>query len=233
MKTIITILLITLTNNSYASFNRFWVGHKKKDVATSTFLNGLNKTFFKDTVNVGKGRGLISYQPYITQMKSNIPDELALVVYESEEKYKAIRSTPEGQKYSDLHWDFFEKETSKSTVTKPFTGELSEGSAYELNPAYNGWQSAITTVVIYSRSSDTDLVGLAKSFGELKNDSSIENSLLLITKEWIIEYRLQKSDKSKFTKLPLKVIEMTKLQSNSLDSLKNTVGFGEGVNFKF
>lgn len=233
MKATIAIFLFLLVNNSHASFNRFWVGSKKKDVTTPAFLNGLNKIFFKDTINVGKGRGLLSYQPYITEMKNNVPDELALVIYESEEKYKAIRSTPEGQKYSDLHWGFFDKESSKSTVSQPFTGELHEGYSYELNPVFKEWQTTNTTVVIYSRVTDTDLIGLAKKFGELKNNVSIENSLLLITKEWIIEYRMQKNDKSKFTKLPLRVIEMTHLQSHSIDSLKDSIGFGEGVNFKF
>lgn len=233
MKTIITILLFALATNTYASFNRFWVGQKKKDVSTPVFLNGLNKIFFKNTINVAQGRGLLSYQPYIAQMKSNVPDELALVVYESEEKYKAIRSTPEGENYSALHWDFFEKETSKSTVSSPFKGELVEGSAYELKSSFKDWQTVSTIVVIYSRAADLDLASLAKAFEGLKGNGEIENSLLLITKEWIIEYRMMKNSKSKFVKLPLKVLEMNLLQSASLDTLKRSVGFGEGVNFKF
>lgn len=232
MKTTLALLFILHTNITYASFNRFWVGYKKDSVTTVDFLNGLNSTFFKETINLSKDRGLVSYQPYVTQMKYNVPDELALVIYESEEQYKSIRSTPEGQKYSDLHWDYFAKENSKSTVTKIFTKDLVEGFAYELHPNFKDWQSSTTYVAIYKIPSSKSLSQLSAHFLKLNNDTNIGNSYLLIMKDWIIEYRLQKDGLKNYSPLPLEIIELKQLQSHSLETVK-TVGFGEGVNFKF
>lgn len=231
MKAIILISSILITTASNASFNRVWVGHKKRDVTTTYFLNGLNKTFFKDTISVGKGRGLISYQPYVTQMNSNVPDELALVIYKSKEKYRQIRSTPEGERYSALHWDYFEKDISKSTVSVPFEGKLVEGQAVELRPTFQNWQQGFTHVAIYAAPSD--LQHLASAFEKLKKNSDVNNAILLVTPKWIIEYRSLKTKSAKYIKLPLKLLETHQLTNSSLESLKESVGFGEGVNFNF
>lgn len=235
MKSVFFLLffIITTTSNSYASFNRLWVGFKKKEVTTASFLNGLNKTFFKDTIEVGKGRGLISYQPYVTNMNSDIPDELALVIYESEEKYRQIRATPEGEKYSALHWDYFEKDISKSTVAQPFTGTLVEGQASELNSSFVDWQKGFTYVAIYSRDQRTNIAELTQAFNRLKENKDINNSILLITSKWIIEYRSLKKSTSIYEKMPLKILEQRLLSNESLSSMKEAVGFGQGLNFQF
>lgn len=232
MKTMLILAILLVSGNSHASFNRFWVGDKKKEVKTADFLNGLNKTFFKDTIVVGSGRGLLSYQPYVTSMDNDVPDELALVSYESEEKYKAIRSTPEGERYSALHWDYFQKDTSKSTVTEAFKGDLEEGKAYELNSAFTQWQKGYTTVVIYAHTPDMDLKNLAREFSDLKLKKEINNSALLITKKWIFEYRSVKSFNTPFKKLPLKIRELKVLPSSELRQ-DLSVGFREGINFRF
>jgi hypothetical protein len=232
MKLIIIILFSLMASSSYASFNRLWIGFKKKDVETALFLNGLNKTFFKDTIEVGKGRGLISYQPYVTNMNDGIPDELALVIYESEEKYRQIRSTPAGERYSALHWDFFEKEISKSTVSKPFSGVLEDGQAYELIPQFANWQKGFTHVAIYSRSTLAN-DNLILAFENLRQDNEVNNSIILVTTKWIIEYRSLKKISSTYRKLPLKLLEHKQLSNEKLNSHTSTVGFGQGINFNF
>lgn len=231
---IIKILIINLiVIQSHASHIRFWVGFKKKDVTTEFFLNGLNKIFFGETIQVGQGKGLISYQPYITQMNKDIPDELALVVYENEEKYRQIRATPEGQQYGIRHWDYFEKEKSKSTVAQNFEGKLEQGSAYELNPQFVDWQKGNTHVAIYSVATDFDSSQLAKAFEKLKINNAVQNAVLLVTTKWVIEYRSMKNLDSAYEKLPLTLVELKTLPKKSLTTLKDAVGFEQGVNFQF
>jgi hypothetical protein len=183
--------------------------------------------------NVGKGRGLKSYQPYVTQMKKNVPDELALVIYESEERYREIRSTPEGERYSALHWDYFEKEISKSTVSIPFTGKLTQGQAVELIPDFQNWQQGFTHVAIYVAPSVDKLQYLASTFEKLKRSSDVNNAILLVTHKWVIEFRSLKRKSTRYIELPLKLLETNQLTNSSLESLKESVGFGEGVNFNF
>ncbi len=231
MKTIIISALLALNSiTAEASFNRLWVGMKKKDVTAAQFLNGLNQTFFRDTIVVGKGRGLLSYQPYITRMEAHVPDELALVVYESEEKYRTIRSTPEGERYSAAHWNFFEKDVSKSTVSVQFAGVLTIGAAYELKPDYN-WEEGNTLVTIYETGNNPDLKKLASLFGNRINEPGIKNSILLVTEKWLIEYASFGKESVAFKDLGKK-LERAFLPQKKLQDLKGPVGSGEGVNFQ-
>lgn len=230
MKTLILSAFMIFSMTAEASFNRLWVGMKKKDVTAAQFLNGLNQTFFRDTIVVGQGRGLLSYQPYITKMEAHVPDELALVVYESEEKYRAIRSTPEGERYSTAHWDFFEKDTSKSTVSVPFAGELAMGSAYELYPDYN-WMRGKTIVSIYETEKNLDLKKLAEKFADRKKEPGVKNSILLVTEKWLIEYTSFGATNLRFKNLAHK-LERSELPLKKLQELNGLVGPGQGVNFQ-
>ncbi len=228
---LLTIIFAAYSGISEAKFNRVWVGFKKKEITAAHFLNGLNATFFRDTINVGKGRGLESYQPYITNMSNGLPDELALVVYESEEKYRAIRSTPEGERYSAAHWDFFVKEESKSTVSVPFTGTLTVNGAFELKPEAGSWQDGETIVLIY-RNKNEALSALATKFAGRKNEAGVRNSILLINDSVLIEYvSLTKAD-VKIRSLG-EIIERKHLPRKQLSEIKIPVGLSEGVNFRF
>ncbi len=233
MKKIIVIALIISTTTSYASYGRLWVGHKKKDISAATFLNGLNQIFFRDTIEVGKGRGLTSYQPYITKMDNDVPDELALVIYESEAKYRQIRSTPEGERYSALHWKYFEKDISKSTVSIPFEGKMVEGQALELRPDFQNWQQGYTHVAIYESPAVDKLEHLAVYIQNLRKNKDVYNSIILVTHKWVIEYRSLKARNAIYSKLPLKILEQHQLIHSTLGSLEKSVGLGEGVNFNF
>ncbi|WP_413290919.1 hypothetical protein [Bdellovibrio sp. HCB337] len=229
MKSLIFISLLLASSSALASHNRFWIGYKKESLATDKFLNGLN-VFFKETVTLGAGKGLVSYQPYITQMKGDTPDEIALVTYENEEKYKAIRGTPEGKQYGERHWDFFEKEKSKSTVPTLFAGTLSNNGAYELSSDFSEWQGNVTYVVLY-KNQTSDLATLAQEFESLKKSKDLNNSIILITDKFVYEYRSMKK-KSKITPLALPVVEMKRLPGFEIGNFPVT-GFGEGINFRF
>lgn len=232
MKFFILFSLVLFPLVSEASFNRLWVGFKKSEVTTTAFLNGLNQSFFKETIEVGGGKGLLAYQPFVTSMAHDLPDEIALVTYASEEAYKAIRSTPAGAAYGERHWDYFDKTTSKSTVSVPYQGELVEASAYELYPSFVDWSKWTTVVTIYQRTSKTDLKQIAGSWESLRKASHVLDSVIFIGKNSIIEYRSVKKATLNENKLPLKVLESRVLASHTLET-KPTVGFSDGINFLF
>lgn len=182
---------------------------KRKDSGTSAFLNCVNSS----------------------RKSSDLPDEIALVIYESEEKYRAIRNTPEGEKYSAAHWDFFEKDLSKSSVTVPFEGKFEMNGAYELHPSADTWQKGHTIVSIYELSTK-DLGTLARKFKERKKVKGIRNAIVLISGELVIEYVSVKNLGLKPEPLG-KILERHLLPSTRLENLRKPVGSEEGVNFLF
>ncbi|MFA6238011.1 MAG: hypothetical protein WC635_11825 [Bacteriovorax sp.] len=233
MKILITIFFILAASSTRASHNQLWVGFKKKDVSTVKFINGLNNSFFKETIGIGKGKGLLAYQPYITNMNGEVPDGVVLITYENEERYNAIKSSPEGERYGKSHWDYFDKETSIRIAAQLYQGALTEDAAFELAPAFHDWQKGTTHVAIYARNPDFEFIKTAEAFNDLKKRKEVNNSVLLITKKWIIEYRSLKKKHSKFISLPLKLLELKRLPSSSLENMKEPVGFADGINVLF
>jgi hypothetical protein len=225
------VVFLALPTFAEASFIRFWAGFKRTDVTNQKFLGGLNESFFRETIQLSSGKGLLSYQPYFSKSTRFLPHEFALVVYSNEADYRAIRSTPEGERYSARHWDYFDQASSKSTVAQPFEGRLTTGSAYQLNPEFKSWQSTSTTFAVYRISSANDLGEIAAAFGKLKRDPNVVDSVLLVTNGWIAEYRSLKKA-SAFIPLPLPLIEVSSFPSKTLADAQ-AIGAGQGINFRF
>ncbi len=118
-------------------------------------------------------------------------------------------------------------------MTEPFQGKLELNQAFELNPTFVDWQKGHTLVVIYQRSEKTDLNSLAKTFEEWKKHFALNNSILLITKDLVIEYRSSKNPTGHIFRLPLKVLESKVLPLAGLSELNGPIGFGESINFRF
>jgi hypothetical protein len=102
---------------STAGYYRLWQGFQKTGVSNDGLLEAL-PSFMKETVELyGNASALNQYFVLMPPKAkpASIPEELALVALTSETDYRAIRATPEGTRYSDRHWDLFEKATSKSS----------------------------------------------------------------------------------------------------------------------
>ena len=230
MKTILLIITSFYLSNAHATFQRFWIGYKKSELTTSSFVNDLNKIFFGKTVDVGRGKGLIAYQPYISKMNSKLPDEIALVTYQDEQAYSAIKATEAGHAYSELHWDYFQKLNSKSTVPAPFTGTLQSDAAFELNPNFENWQSGETHLIIYQLQLG-QLPFVANAFANLKLDRRINDTVLLVTGNIVIEYRSYRGRQVNPQYLPMRIIESAVLNNLYVD--QKQIGIGSGINFQF
>ena len=134
---VLIVQMLTFIPTSEASFLRFWRGFPKGELSLQQFNSALNDIFLPATAALAKTTAnLISYQPlllpeYLLETEK-LPVELALVEYASEAEYRSYRETEEGQAYSNLHWNYFEKSTSKSTVPTAFAGVLESEKAYLL-----------------------------------------------------------------------------------------------------
>lgn len=223
MKTFVVVSLL-FTLNAQASYHRFWVGYKKPEVSAAKFSKGLNTVFFQKTIQTGKGKGLLAYQPYLIKKNDIFPDEIALVTYESEAKYLEIRATAEGKAYGEMHWDYFVKEKSKSTVSEAFNDALVIDAAYELNPDFKNFQTSHTAVYFYVINNPQRLVSLKKEFERLRKDKHVMDSVILVKKNYAIEYRI-------FDQAPVKPVNA--LRSLQLSDPQPLAQYGQGVNFKF
>jgi hypothetical protein len=122
---------------STAGYYRVWQGFKKIELSQEEFKRELPQ-FMHDTVELYRDRALNQYLVAIPPKNKPdfVPDEFALVALTSEEAYKEIRQTPEGQKYSDRHWDIFNKENSSSAKYHIFHSEgitqLENNHAYDM-----------------------------------------------------------------------------------------------------
>lgn len=98
-----------------ARYYRVWQGFQRPDISGTQFLDELS-VFMKDTAQIYEGRALNNYIVVIPPKDSPafLPHEFALVALTSEAAYRQIRGTPEGKRYSNRHWDIFDKAQSKS-----------------------------------------------------------------------------------------------------------------------
>lgn len=230
MKTkFLTAIAFTLSiSGAEASFNRFWIGYKLETISEQKFMEDLNKKLLPDLIKLAAGKGLNSYTPYVTPKNSgDLPDEIALITYDSEDIYRSLRSTAPGIAYTDLHWELFKKDVSKSTVPVQFEGVLENDKAYELDATYEGWKSGTTYLTIYKRNNE-DLSVLAREFARLKNIKGLKNSILLITEKYIYEYRSFNPDYG-FRPLTLKVVNTQKMKNSKIGVLRPN----EGLNTQF
>lgn len=138
MKSLLLTLTLMFSSAAFAGtaqYFRFWQGFKKAELSQEEFLIGLNP-FMKLTVDTYAGKGLINYVVAVppTTKPEFVPDEFALVAFDSEESYRKVRATPEGKAYGEAHWQVFDKNTSKSAEMRVLTEDVKE---LELNVAYN------------------------------------------------------------------------------------------------
>jgi len=148
---------------------RFWRGWKLEALSNEQFLNTMGTTFIPATPDTHAKNGLISYVVGFPSSDHNpkLPDEIALVGYESKAVYDLAKATPEGQQYSDLHWTVFDKSVSKSEVPISFHQRrpevLESGKAYDMVGKVIDWQQGHTLLFMGNRKPQIEGVEFLKA----------------------------------------------------------------------
>lgn len=189
---------------------RFWIGFRRPDVSPEDFAKGINERLITDT-QVGAERGLIGYTPTLLEGLSSNPDlpqEIAMVTYKDDEDYRAIRETPEGTAYGNLHWNFFAKELpsglkSGSAVATAYQGQMTFGSAYYLSKGITSFQAGEWSYAALARKpgeGDPEFLNRAKNYVEklyqVFSSRGLDDFTFRIEKNFIFEYHLWASDSS-------------------------------------
>lgn len=203
MKFIIIVSTLLMSIMAHANYFRLWRGEPKKEISYAQFQDGLNSIFVPATENLKHSIArLKSYHPFLLNeamsKSEEIPTEIALVEYESENSYKSFRTSPEGVRYGNLHWDYFNKEKSKSLVPVAFIGqEIEFESAYSFTRSSTlSFASAYTFIQIIKRTesfSDYEWKECIRGHLDFISYQNVVSVIFLATKDYYVEYTLWNS----------------------------------------
>lgn len=182
-----------------AKYLRFWRGHIKSSMSYSDFQKGLSDIFIPLTANLAQTQAkLKSYQPVLFSealyKTYNLPAEIALVEYESEETYRAYRSTPAGEDYSARHWDYFERGSSRSAVAETYSGQIEFEKSYLLSRTSDfkvqNLNSFFKVYVKEKNISNERWVEAIKAHLARQQNRNAEALIFLATPDYLMEYSL-------------------------------------------
>lgn len=130
---------------------RVWRGYRAEGITPDKFVEKLGSIFIPVTVQLLEPLGLLAYFPtYIVSPNKNIPDEIALVFYETQDDYYSIsRNTVVGRAYGMLHGNLFNfkksaKDRSRSSFPESALKGINQGQAYYLIDEKVNWRTGIT-----------------------------------------------------------------------------------------
>lgn len=226
----ILIFLLIASSAQAATYHRFWRGTKLPALSARQFVGELNATFLPATVKTGAGQGLIAYEPVLPALRS-LPDEIALVSYEDQAAYDALMATPAGKAYVALHWQLFAQAESASVVPAPYQGTVALGGAYDLDPAYAGWQSHRTVVLVGFRDpGESDAAYLSRFQAELESKGPLDRVALISDAYWL-DYVSTDSRRGARAAASEGAALVLSLRSGGLGAVR--LSPGRGVNLRF
>lgn len=140
---------------------RLWRGYKLSNLSFKTFHNKLSSNFLPETARVPGKFGLKTYIVAIPpeNNNSNIPDEIAFLVYSSKNDYKRMYSTEEGRNYGASHWNVFNRKISNTKVPLAFNLAIAKANktsdlAFDVLDKSVNWNLGYTVVYLGLRKKD-------------------------------------------------------------------------------
>jgi hypothetical protein len=166
---------------------------KSRPLKRSEFIQKLGTVFMPMTVQMQRLFGLTAYLPAILpETKSEgMPDEIALVFYETQEAYHEAKRCVGGRSYSELHQLLFDMKASKSSFPEMFTGEVQPDKAYHLFPKSVDWQIGSVRLYAGNRRSKLKETGFLKRLGQVATDlqkvpGSLDGVIFCATNDWVV-----------------------------------------------
>ena len=228
--TLLAVQIVSLPANA-ALYYRFWQGWKLSQYSEDQFQQALNQIFVPATIQVGAGKSLLSYLPALPPRVVNrppdlanvLPDEIALVVYTSKAEYTALRNTPQGKWYGDLHWKYFDKNRgSGSLETEPYAGQVMPGHAYDVLQSNSIWQKYFAVWSISRVAQNPSQVVSQTAFGY---KTGLKSYAVLATNRYLIEFQLWESADSFRKALPA----LMNIHQNGAPLIAGSYGYARTV----
>jgi hypothetical protein len=172
---------------------RVFRGRKNGRVKRSVFIEKLRTVFMPMTVQMQRLFGLTAYLPAILpETKSEgMPDEIALVFYQTQGAYHEAKRCVGGRSYSELHQLLFDMPATPSSFPEMFTGEVQLDKAYHLFPKSVDWQIGSARLYAGTRRSKLKEAGFLKRLGQVaaelqKVPGSLDAVIFCATNEWLV-----------------------------------------------
>lgn len=183
---------------------RVWRGFRSEKYISDQqkFANQLGAVFIPITVQLLEPLGLLAYIPtFISSGIDAVPDEIALVFYETQDDYYSItRNTVVGRAYGMLHGNIFnfkkaQLERSRSSFPLIYINKIELGNAYYLMDSKVNWRDGLTNIYVglIENTANIDIVikKLNSAILEMKkgcknNFKAINGSILYIEQNYLI-----------------------------------------------
>jgi len=236
---------------------RVWRGYSVEGPPRNTFREKLRTTFIPGTPQFQSPLGLTAYLPAVlpTDVPNGVPDEIALVFYESQQDYNGAKDTIAGRAYADLHstvFSFAPPRRSTSAWPEIFSGALEREKPYFLFDKNVDWQLGHVNVLVASRaqslSEEQFLNNVTTAIAKIQAAtlSGLDGAIVVVTSDYLVYWEhwkdLQSSKNSQIQDLAkdnvvnmsgsYELIAVPENLHQAYPGLKEIVG-GEALNVQF
>lgn len=144
---------------------RVWRGFRLPNPDPSPFLTALGTIFIPVTAQLQRLYGLTAYLPTVTPIDKaeGVPDEIALVFYESQQAYNDTKLIVAGRAYSSLHSTVFAFPASQSGFPVLLKDKLEFDTPYYLFNDSANWQTGYSQVFVGTRKTSVPQARFASS----------------------------------------------------------------------
>ena len=173
---------------------RVWRGYRLSSLAVPDFLTALGSIFMPVTVQLQRLYGLTAYLPAVppTEKAAGVPDEIALVFYETQQAYTDTALIVAGRAYSRLHSTVFDLSISKSGFPVPLPNRLAFDTPYFLFTDAVDWQAGFSQVFVGTRRTAMTeekfadaLLAFLKQVRE-QRPRGLEGAIVCVNANWVI-----------------------------------------------
>ena len=132
---------------------RVWRGYRLTTLSPQDFLSALGSIFIPASAQLQRLYGLTAYLPTVMPLgkPDSVPDEIALVFYESQQAYNNTKLTVGGRAYSSLHSTVFALPRSESGFPSLLGRTLQFDTPYHVFKKAVDWQLGFTQVFVGTR----------------------------------------------------------------------------------
>jgi hypothetical protein len=148
---------------------RVFRGKKLSGLDRNSFVNKLETVFMPMTIQMQRLYDLTAYLPAIFPVSNDpdLPDELALVFYRTQDSYREAKRCVGGRAYSALHELVFDMKLSGSDFPQLFDGEVRADTPYHLFDRSVDWQSGSPRLFLGKRLDEIPTEEFLQEIGSL------------------------------------------------------------------
>jgi hypothetical protein len=190
---------------------RVWRGFQRADLTDDGFCDRLGSVFMPATVEFQVAVGLNVYSPTVTRglagKPDTVPDETAIVFWDSQDVYHAAFNTLASRAYTLLHSVVFTSESRADFPVAFAGGSLDLGQPVYVSATNADWMHGTIHHLVGSRPADSSPTDFLAAVQAAIRDGSHppEHAILCVGDNYLTYWQWQSSDDS-LDKAPLEAL---------------------------